>query len=452
MPSIAIVGRPNVGKSTLFNRMVRKRKAITDPTPGVTRDTVEAVVYIGDRPVRLIDTGGVTADQGEIESSVTERSYRALREADIILLLLDVTGVTGEDTEFIESLRPYREKSVLLVNKVDNPAREAEGWNYFSFGFSSTLMISAEHGVNMDELYTVLEERLSLLPGSGEYEGAALEPVRIAILGQPNTGKSTLLNTLTGYDRSLVTPIPGTTRDVVESMVNLGGRNCIILDTAGIRRKSKVKEAVEYYSVNRAIGIVEEADVVLLMIDAVKGFVDQDKKIAYQAAKRGKGIIIVLNKWDMMKDIGNAFNAVSDRVRYLFPVLEFAPIAAISAKENQGIGKLIKAVFNVHAQLNRHVDTGLLNRNLKNWLRANPPPLAGRQQIKIKYMTQTGENPVHFLAFKNTGKKLPESYERYLINCIRKDLGFSSVPVFLNFKTGAQNPYSQAAPSASRKK
>jgi GTPase len=454
LPSIAIVGRPNVGKSTLFNRLIRKRKAITDSTPGVTRDIVDASIQLAGRTVRLADTGGVTAEGGEIQASVTERSYRIIEESAVILLMVDVTEVTGEDEEFLETLRPHRDKCILVVNKVDNPQREAEAWNFFTLGFPDTVGISAEHGVNLDELYRLMENHLESLPESSLEEEPVKkdDSVRIAILGQPNTGKSTLLNTLTGSERSLVTNIPGTTRDVVESQFNVKGRKCYILDTAGIRRKSKVREAVEYYSVNRAIGTIDEADVVLLMIDTEKGFVEQDKKIAHQAAKKGKGIIIVLNKWDLMGDMPNAFNAVSDRVRFLFPVLDYAPIAAISAKKGDGMDKLMRTVFKVYEQLNRHIETGLLNRKLNRWTQSQPPPFSGRQQIKIKYITQVSEAPLHFLAFKNTTKKLPESYERYLINCIRKDLGFSSVPVFLDFKTGSQNPYITAGRTHSHKK
>ncbi|HNY17845.1 MAG TPA: ribosome biogenesis GTPase Der, partial [Treponemataceae bacterium] len=281
-PLIVIVGRPNVGKSTLFNRFLRKRRAITDPTPGVTRDPIEDEAFINGMPVRVMDTGGFKLDRepgtqsAAMDELVVEKTLQSLKKADEILLLLEAGPATAEDEEFIELLRPYRKKLVVAVNKTEGGRRESDAWNFLQYGFDEVLFISAEHGDNILELGEALTKRLDF---SRVEEGEEERPIRVAIVGKPNTGKSTLSNRLTGTDASIVSDIAGTTRDVVEGSFTYRKRQFQVLDTAGIRRKSRVKEDIEYYSVNRAIKTLKHADIVFHMIDAKEGLAEQDKKI-----------------------------------------------------------------------------------------------------------------------------------------------------------------------------
>ena len=435
IPEVIIAGRPNVGKSTLFNRFIKKRKSITDPTPGVTRDPVSEICVLDGIRVRLTDTGGVKAEQEGLDSLVTDKSIQMMEKADLILFLLDVKEITGEDEIFIEKLRRFHNRIILVVNKIDYPEKENEMWNYYSYGFENVIGISSSHGYNIGELEENAGEFLRKNYDIDETDYNDEEyNVRLALLGKPNTGKSTLNNLLTGKDNSIVSDIPGTTRDIVEGDFIHKNIYYQIMDTAGIRRKNKVTENVEYYSVSRAIKTIENADVVLLMIDGVEGLSEQDKKIANQIVKKGKGVIIVLNKWDKLEKVPNMINAVEDRIRFLFPILEFAPIVPISALENIGIDELLKTVYKVWRQLNTRVSTSSLNKSLKEWVEDNPPPFVSGVRYKIRYMTQTSANPSKFLLFVNKSKKFPAFYVSYIKNKIRKSFGISSIPVELSIK------------------
>ena len=445
LPLIVIAGRPNVGKSTLFNRLVGKRRAITDETPGVTRDVVQGQWQLGDLTANLVDTGGISDVSGEIHQLVSERAMEFIRRGDLVFLLLEATDITPEDELLIKKLRPFADKILLVVNKADNPEREEGVWNYHRLGFKTLIAISAVHGRNIDTLgektLDVLKERGShklhpgeMEPGNREGDNKDDQAIRLALLGKPNTGKSTLANRLTGTSGSLVSSIPGTTRDVVEGRFLYKNRAIHLLDTAGIRRKKKVYENIEYYSVNRAIASIEEADVVVLLIDAVEGLTEQDKKIAAQVVKWGRGIVLVLNKWDLLKKIPNQLEAVSDRIRFLFPVLEFAPILPLSAKEGEGMEKLLSTVLKVYSQLQRQVQTAKLNKNLQEWVFKHPPPSAGRKHYKVKYLTQVSSHPLRFRMFVNRKMGFPRGYVHYVTNQIRKDFGFSSVPLSVDVK------------------
>ncbi len=430
MPTVAIIGRPNVGKSTLFNRLIHKRQAITDAMPGVTRDPIFAQWSINDRAVELVDTGGVKLDQEGLDALVTAKSYEVLKEADVIILLLDILDVTPEDETLIEALRPYVRKTMLAVNKIDTPKREDLLWDYYAFGYEHVVGLSAEHGLGIDTVEETLEKMIDF----SAYEGIEPEPtvereIRIAVLGKPNTGKSTLTNRLLGRDASIVSAIPGTTRDVVTGDFSYKGTAYTVLDTAGIRRKSKVDEDVEYYSVNRAIKTIDEADIIFLMVDAALGLVEQDKKIASLIVKKGKGVVIVLNKWDLVKDLPNQMDAIKDRTRFMFPILSFAPLVPISAETGEGIDKLISAGWGVWKQLNTRVETSRLNKSLQLWLEHYEPPRGSKTFYKIYYGTQTRTAPVEFLFFVNRSKGFPSGYLQYMTNAIRRDLGFTSIPL-----------------------
>ncbi len=438
IPVVSIIGRPNVGKSTLFNRLIGKRRAITDPTPGVTRDPIPERWLLGNHPVTLIDSGGVKVDRDSMDDLVAQKSLSLLSISDAIIFMMDCTEITAEDRELLEYLRPYTDKIVLVVNKIDDPKREDLLWEYYEYGYQRILGVSAAHGLGIEELEETLLGMLDLV--SLEEAPEEAERVKIAILGKPNTGKSTLTNLLVGKDISIVSDIAGTTRDVVMGAFNYKGTAFTVLDTAGIRRKSKVEEDVEYYSVNRAIKTIDEADVVLLMIDSVEGLSDQDKKIANLIVRRGKGIILVLNKIDLLAGIGNELEAIKDRVRFLFPILNFAPITSISALKGQDIGKLLDMVWMVWKQLNKRVDTARLNEAIKVWSEAYQPPRGGSGHYKVYYGTQISANPVKFLFFVNRVKEFPQIYIQYLKNNIRKDLGFTLIPIEIDLRERRRNP------------
>lgn len=437
-PLLVIAGRPNVGKSTLFNRLMQRRLAIVDPTPGVTRDPVEGTAMINGKPVHLMDTGGykLTRKVGTMEAVlddlVVERSLEMIKKADLILLLLDAEKITPEDEEFIQELRPYWNKVVAAVNKTEGGRNENVAWNFAQFGFKKMFFISALHGDNISELTEYLTSRLDF---SKVKEVSAEEPIKIAIMGKPNTGKSTLSNKLTHSNASIVSDYAGTTRDTVEGTFEFGGKKFKVLDTAGIRRKAKVHENVEYYSVNRAIKTLDHCDVVFLMIDAVEGLAEQDKKICSLAYERGRGIIFVLNKWDLKEDQSKkAIKKTKEWINIMFGQMEFAPILTLSALEGTGIKDLLKETIEVYAQLNKKIPTTSLNLALKDWLFKYPPPASKTAHFKIRYATQKSVNPVNFIIFATRPEVVPETYITYLKNRIREDLGFSKIPVQLELK------------------
>jgi GTPase len=433
LPVVAVIGRPNVGKSTLFNRMLGSRKAITDPTPGVTRDPVEGIYTFDDKAVKLIDTGGFKVDQEGLDSLVSNKSLEVMESADLVLFLMDVMEITPEDEALIKILRTYSKKVLVVVNKVDHQGREADVWNYYSLGFDHVIGMSAEHGIGMTELDEKLEELIDF-DIERKQEDSMEHQISLAIMGKPNTGKSTLTNRLLGRTASIVSDIPGTTRDVVEGLFEQSGKAYKVLDTAGIRRKKKVGENVEYYSVNRAFKSIDEADVVLLMIDAVEGLADQDKKIAAQIVKKGRGVILVLNKWDKLKEIPNQMEAVKDRIKFLFPILSFAPVVPISALTGEGVDKVLNQINIVWNQLNKRVETARVNEALKRWVDNQEAPRHSGGRFKMLYGTQVKINPVHFIFFINRKNGFPDSYLQYIINNIRKDLGFSSIPLQVDVK------------------
>ncbi len=437
LPIIAIIGRPNVGKSTLFNRLIKKRRAITDATPGVTRDPIPERWLLGNHPVLLVDSGGVKLDQEGLDFLVTKRSLGLLEIADAIVLLMDCTEVTSEDEMLVETLRPYTEKVILAVNKIDDPVRDDLIWDYYRYGYERVIGLSSAHGLGID---TLEESLLSMLKMEEQEEAPDEEHrVRIAVLGKPNTGKSTLTNLLTGKSTSIVSEIPGTTRDVIMGDFSYKGTSYTILDTAGIRRKSKVEDDVEYYSVNRAIKTIDEADVVLLMIDVTTGLVEQDKKIAQLIVRRGKGVVLVFNKIDLLDGVENQLEAIKDRARFLFPILSFAPIVPISAIEAVDVEKLLDCVWSIWRQLNKRIETAQLNNFLSDWSEAYQPPRGTRGHFKVYYGTQVSAPPVRFLFFVNRKKDFPQGYVQYLKNCIRRDLGFSQVPVEVELKERRRN-------------
>lgn len=435
LPRVAILGRPNVGKSTLFNALIGRRRAITHSTPGVTRDPVESECAFADRRILLIDTGGFTTDGGELDRLVVAKSLETARTADLVLLVLEADGVTAADGDFMERLRPFSDKLVLVVNKVDTPARDHGVWNFHEYGFPTVIGVSAAHARNLVELKEMVA---AMLGGAGE--GAGIRPirrhetgVRIAILGRPNSGKSSLSNLLLGEEKSIVSPTAGTTRDVVEGTFSYRSVSFRLLDTAGIRRRSRVKDSVEFYSVSRAVESVRNADIVFLMVDSSEGLLDQDKKIAAYAVDRGRGIVLVLSKWDLQPKEKNRERAAHEAVRFQFPILGFAPVVSVSARTGAGVKKLLDTALEIKKELDRRVGTGRVNKFLREWMSHYPLPVRGRN-VKIRFVTQVSVNPVRFIAFVNSLAGFPPSYTQYLENCVRRDLGFAMVPVTVELR------------------
>ncbi len=454
LPLVVIAGRPNVGKSTLFNRFLHRRRAITDPRPGVTRDPIEETAFICGKPVRLMDTGGFKLDHGakgspsgkplskgarasgltdeaEMDSLVVSKTKEALKKADAVVLLLEAGEFTAEDEEFISLLRPYWDKLIAAVNKTEGGRREAEAWNFLSLGFKRIFFISAEHGDNISDLAEALVASLDF---SAVEEDSSDEPVKIAIVGKPNTGKSTLANLLTGQELSIVSDIAGTTRDVVEGCFVFKNKQFKVLDTAGIRRRSRVSENIEYYSVNRAIKTIKSADVVFHMIDAQEGLSDQDKKIIAHACEVGAGVIFVLNKWDTMSPGKKTFKDAVRDIKVMFGIMEYAPVVSLSALKGEGVETLLQTALELYSQLSRRIETSALNMALQDWLAAFPPPQSKNGRFKLRYIVQAQTNPVKFILFATKPEAVSGQYISYLTNRIRKDLGFPKIPVLIEVK------------------
>lgn len=437
LPKVVIAGRPNVGKSTLFNRLLHERRAITDPTPGVTRDPIEEDCFICGYPVRIMDTGGFKLERepGTVEAMldelVVEKTLASLKSADLILLLLEAGTITAEDEEFIALLRPYWSKVVAAVNKTEGGRREEEAYNFYQYGFDELIFISAEHGDRIDELSEMLVKKLDF---SKVEEGEEESKIRIAIVGKPNTGKSTLANRLTHSEASIVSDYAGTTRDIVEGDFEYKGQKFHIIDTAGIRRKAKVHENVEYYSVNRAIKSLDDADIVFHMIDAQEGLAEQDKKIVSLACERGLGVIFVLNKWDTQDQSRKTFRNAEQNMKIMFGQMSYAPVVALSALEGKGIKDLLNTALEVYGQLTHKIETGPLNTALKDWVAVYPPPASRSGQFKVRYIVQTSTKPVNFLLFCTRPEVVSQSYLTFLKNRIRSDLGYDKIPVKLELK------------------
>lgn len=442
LPLVVIAGRPNVGKSTLFNRFLQKRIAITNDAPGVTRDPVEATAILNGKPVHLVDTGGykLTRDIGskeaELDDFVVERSLEMIERADVVILVLDATEINREDEEFLIKMRPFWKKVIAVVNKTEGGKNEAEAWNYAKYGFNNLLLISAEHGDRISDLTKLITEKCDF---SNVKLLSSDRPIKIAILGKPNTGKSTLSNRLTHSKNSIVCDYAGTTRDVVEGEFEYAGKHFKVLDTAGIRRKAKVHDDVEYYSVNRAIKTLDECDIVFLLIDAVEGLAEQDKKICSLAYEKGRGIIFVLNKWDLREEKSNkTVKETRTWMNIMFGQMDFAPILPLSALQGKGIKELLNTAIDLYEQLSRRIGTSALNNALQDWLDRYPPPASKTAHFKIRYMIQESVNPVSFIIFATRPEVVPETYITYLKNRIREDLGFDHIPVQLELKASRQ--------------
>nr|WP_307888908.1 ribosome biogenesis GTPase Der [Borreliella garinii] len=420
---VLIVGRPNVGKSALFNRILDTKRSITESTYGVTRDLVEEVCKVGSFNFKLIDTGGFTILKDEISKIVVQKVLSSLEQVNLILLVLDVNEILLEDYEVIERLRKYTSKVILVLNKVDTKDKEFLAHKFHNLGFKRYFLVSALHRRGITKLRDFLKSEVGRANIEDEVN------IKVGIIGKPNSGKSTLINYLSGNEISIVSDQPGTTRDFIKTKLTRNGKVFEIIDTAGIRRRARVNEVVEYYSVNRALKVIDMVDIVFLLIDVKEELTSQDKKIAHYVTKKGKGIIIVFSKWDLLEESKGYFETLKGRVKFFFPVLNFAPIFRISVHKKMGLDSLFKEALKLKDQLELKTSTPDLNKMLNLWIKDYHLNISH----KIKYITQVSTNPVKFILFANKIKNFPNSYYNYLVNNLRK-IGYKNIPVLVELR------------------
>jgi GTP-binding protein len=435
MAVVAIVGRPNVGKSTLFNRLVGGRQAIVDDIPGVTRDRNYAEVEWGRRSFTLVDTGGFYegAEEAseEIAASVRRQVEAAIDEADAIILLCDGReGLHPLDEEMMQRLRPSRKPVFVAVNKLDTAATERLLSDFYGLGVERLYPVSSAHGLGVWEL---ADDVVAALP-SGEPAAEPEGVVRVAVMGRPNVGKSSLINRVLGYERVVVSPQPGTTRDAVDTRLDLEGQPFVLIDTAGIRRRGKLSGRLEHYGTLRALKAMERADVCLLLIDAAEGLTDQDQKIAAHAFELGKGIVVALNKWDLLPAGSRKGRERFDGARHGLQFLGRVPLVATSALEGTGLTEAFGFCRQVFGQLSSRLSTPEVNRALQAAATSHAPPAFRGKPVKLYYATQVGERPPRLVVFANYPKGITNPYRRYLTNQLRAHLGLESVPLQLIFK------------------
>ncbi len=422
-PIVAIVGRPNVGKSTLFNVLAGSRISIVKDTPGVTRDRIYADVSWTDRDFTMIDTGGIEPDSKDIIlSQMREQAQIAIDTADVIVMIVDVRqGLADADAKVADLLRRSKKPVVLAVNKVDNFQKfMMDVYEFYNLGLGEPVPISAASRLGLGDL---LDEVIRYFPANSQEETEDERP-KVAIIGKPNTGKSSLINKLCGKDRVIVSDIAGTTRDAVDTEVTFHGQEYVLIDTAGIRRKSKIKEEIERYSIIRAVTAVERADVVILLIDGTEGVTEQDAKIAGIAHERGKGIIIAVNKWDIVEKDDKTIYRQTERIRQILSFLSYAEIMFISAKTGQRLHKLYEMIDLVMQNNSMRVATGVLNEIMSEAVALQQPPSDKGKRLKLYYMTQVSVKPPTFVIFVNDKELMHFSYTRYLENRIRDAFGF----------------------------
>jgi GTP-binding protein len=432
-PLVLIVGRPNVGKSTLFNRLTKSTTAIVDDVSGVTRDRIYGDVEWNGKFFRIIDTGGYVPDSDDLfETAIREQIEIALDECDAILFVVDGrVGLTPIDKEIGNILRKSSKPSFLLVNKSDNPDFGQNKNDFYSLGFSRIFDISALNGRNLGNLLDELISNLKFPEDSNQVD----ERLHLAIVGKPNVGKSSLVNSLLGYDRSIVTDIPGTTRDSIDSVMKYYGEEVVLVDTAGLRKKSKIKENIEFFSNVRTYRAIWNSDVAILLLDAELGINNQDQKVLQEIVRRRKGLIIAVNKWDLIEKDTNTAKKYEDAIKAEVATVDFAPIVFISALTKQRIFKLIELAKKVNEERHKKIPTNELNEILLPEIVKTPPPATPTgKEVKIKYITQVGEHYPIFLFFANEHKYIPESYKRFLERLIRKNFGFEGVPMTLSFR------------------
>ena len=432
-PIVAIVGKPNVGKSTLFNRIIGGRTAIVEDTPGVTRDRIYRDSSWLDRKFTLIDTGGI--DQINASDNITlqvkKQAELAILEADVIIFVIDGrAGITAEDQDISDLLRRTSKPVLLAINKIEDFSKMDELYEYYSLGLGEYVPISAEHGLNIGDLLDKLIEHFD----SPEEDLDDPDTIKIAVVGRPNVGKSSLVNVLLGEERVIVSNIPGTTRDAIDSPFERDGQKYILIDTAGMRRRGNIDISTERYSVIRALRAVDRCDVALLVLDGKEGVTEQDKKVAGYIHESGKGCVIVVNKWDLVEKDDKTLHRYEKNLRIELGFMQYAPTAFVSALTKQRVQKIVELVKFVAEQQSHRINTSVLNEVISDAVSAVPPPTDKGRKLKILYSTQAGIKPPHFVLFVNDPELMHFSYQRHIENIVRKNFGFEGTPIRFTIK------------------
>jgi GTPase len=449
LPVVAIIGRPNVGKSTLFNRLVGKRIALVDDRPGVTRDRREGDAHLLGLDFRLVDTAGFEdEDAATLPGRMRAQTQAAVDMADVALFVIDSrAGIVPLDQEIARWLRGSRTPVVLVANKAEGTSGDGGFYEAFSLGFGDPVALSAEHGEGLADLFEALRPHLDRAERDmDEDDEDPVEggPLKLAIVGRPNAGKSTLVNKMLGEERMITGPEAGITRDSISIEWEFEGRPVRLIDTAGLRRKAKVEDKLEKLSAADTAHAIDFAEVVVLLLDATRGLEAQDLRIADQIFTEGRAMVIALNKWDVAEGQSALFNGVRAALDEGFAQVKGVPLLTVSAETGKGLDVLLKVAFETRDAWSKRVPTGELNRWFERALEANPPPAPGGKRIKLRYVTQIKSRPPSFVIFGTRVDQLPESYRRYLVNGIRRDLGFGAVPVRLTFRA-PKNPFAPAS-------
>lgn len=428
-PIVAIVGRPNVGKSTLFNIFADSRISIVEDTPGVTRDRLYADAEWLDRKFTMVDTGGIEMQNTDsIAVSIRQQAEVAVREADVILFVCDArTGITNDDMEVAKMLRQSRKPVVLAVNKADTPKQEAEAYEFYNLGIGEPYLISASNRLNLGDLLDAVVEKF---PEEGDEDDDSEDVIKVAIIGRPNVGKSSIFNDIIGQTRSIVSDVAGTTRDAIDVPVEKDGQTYLFIDTAGMRRKGKIDEPIEKYSIIRTLRAVDRSDVVLLVLNAVEGITEQDKKIAGYAHEAGKGIVIVVNKWDLYPNkTVMSTEEFTKQIRHELIFMSYANVVYVSALTQQRISRLPEMIKDAAEANAMRISTSVLNQVVTDAVAMNQPPMEKGKRLKILYTTQVKVKPPTFVIFCNEPEIMHFSYQRYLENQLREAFGFKGTPI-----------------------
>ena len=432
LPIVAIVGRPNVGKSTLFNRLAKKRNALVDDIPGITRDRLYATIEWDDRNLTIVDTGGFDSSHKDgISGKIKEQVEMAIEEADLVILLFDGrTGPVLADEELIMLLRHSQKKVVYAVNKIDGPEHEHLSMEFYSFGIDKVFPISSAHGYGIGSLMEQLVGDLPIIEHTKEDEGQ----IKIAIIGRPNVGKSSLINKIIGSDRLIVSELPGTTRDSVDISLEREGKSYLLIDTAGIRRRGRVKEKVEKFSILKALKAINRCHISVILLDSQAGVYDQDTKICGYALERGCGMVIAFNKWDLVKNKSPLITSLENSIDRQLGFVSFVPKINISALTGERVNKLFTLIDRVWVQYNSHVSTPDINKTLENIVTKHPAPSMSGKRPKFFYATQVSIHPPTFIFFVNRLNNIQTSYKRYLINQFREQFGLTLIPIKVFFR------------------